>query len=142
MSKARSNRITEMGELQLEVFERLSELGEGTVYDVLEAFPDGRRPKYTTALTVLRALEEKGLATHRLDGRTYVFAPVVSAGEVRGQLLRTVMERVFGGSPKRLMAALLDDEAVTPDVMRDLRALLEQPRERPEGANDDDDADR
>ena len=135
MSEARSNRITEMGELQLEVFERLAELGEGTVYDVLEAFPDGRRPKYTTALTVLRALEEKGLATHRLDGRTYVFAPVVSAGEVRRQLLRAVMQRVFGGSPHRLMAALLDDEAVTPAVVAELRAMLA------EGANDDD-ADR
>ncbi len=136
MSEARSNRITEMGELQLEVFERLSELGEGTVYDVLAAFPEARRPKYTTALTVLRALEEKGLATHRRDGRTHVFAPVVSAGEVRRQLLRDVMQRVFGGSPRRLMAALLDDEAVTPDVVAELRAMLA------EGANDDDNADR
>ncbi|MEA3401947.1 MAG: BlaI/MecI/CopY family transcriptional regulator [Armatimonadota bacterium] len=133
----RSNRITEMGELQLDVFERLAELGEAAVYDVLEAFDEERRPKYTTVLTVLRALEEKGLATHRTEGRTYVFEPVVSAGHVRRQLLRSVMERVFGGSPKRLMAALLDDEAVTPDVMRELRALLEET----EGAHDDD-ADR
>jgi len=133
----RSNRITEMGELQLEVFETLAELGEATVYDVLAAFPEQRRPKYTTVLTVLRALEEKGLATHRREGRTYVFAPVVSAGDVRGQLLRDVMQRVFGGSPRRLMAALLDDEAVTPDVVAELRKLLAEP----EGDHDDD-ADR
>jgi predicted transcriptional regulator len=136
MSNARSNRIAEMGELQLDVFGKLSQLGQATVYDVLEAFDEAHRPKYTTALTVLRTLEEKGLVTHHLDGRTYVFEPVVSDREVRRQLLRTVMERVFGGSPKRLMAALLDDEAVTPDVMRDLRALLEES----EGTNDDDDA--
>jgi len=138
MTNGRSNRIAEMGELQLDVFEKLSELGQATVYDVLEAFDEARRPKYTTALTVLRALEEKGLARHHRDGRTYVFEPVVSDREVRGQLLSTVMERVFGGSPKRLMAALLDDEAVTPDVVRDLRALLEET----EGASDDDNADR
>jgi len=138
VANGRSNRIAEMGELQLDVFEKLSELGQATVYDVLEAFDEARRPKYTTALTVLRALEAKGLATHHRDGRTYVFQPVVSDREVRGQLLSTVMDRVFGGSPKRLMAALLDDEAVTPDVVRDLRALLEQTQ----GANDDDDADR
>jgi len=124
MTQARRNRIAEMGELQLEVFERLAELGEGTVYDLLAAFPEERRPKYTTALTVLRALEDKGLATHRRDGRTYVFAPAVSAGEVRGQVLRDVLQRVFGGSPRRLMAALLDDETVTPDVVAELRALL------------------
>ncbi len=137
MTEVRSNRITEMGELQLEVFETLAELGEATVYDVLAAFPEERRPKYTTVLTVLRALEEKGLATHRREGRTYVFAPVVSDREVRGQLLGDVMQRVFGGSPKRLMAALLDDEAVTPDVVRELRALLAEPER-----DADDDVDR
>jgi len=137
VTEVRSNRITEMGELQLEVFETLAELGEATVYDVLAAFPEERRPKYTTVLTVLRALEEKGLATHRREGRTYVFAPVVSDREVRGQLLGDVMQRVFGGSPKRLMAALLDDEAVTPDVVRELRALLAEPER-----DADDDVDR
>ena len=76
-------------------------------------------------------LEEKGLATHRREGRTYVFAPVVSAGDVRGQLLRDVMERVFGGSPRRLMAALLDDEAVTPDVVAELDGLLQPAMESP-----------
>ena len=124
MAKARSNRIAGMGELQLEVFERLAELGEATVYDILEAFPKRRRPKYTTVLTVLRTLGEKGLATHRTEDRTYIHSPVVSAGEVRRQLLRDVMDRVFGGSPKRLMAALLDDETVTPEVMAELRTLL------------------
>ena len=137
MGDTRSNRNTEMGELQLEVFETLAELREATVYDVLAAFPEERRPKYTTVLTVLRALEEKGLATHRREGRTYVFAPVVSAGDVRRRLLRDVMQRVFGGSPKRLMAALLDDEAVTPDVVAELRKLLAEPE-----GDAEDDADR
>lgn len=135
MSNRRSNRITEMGELQLDVFERLSELGEATVYDVLEAFPEELRPKYNTVLTVLRTLEEKGLATHRTEGRTYVFRPLVSDRDVRRQLLRDVMERVFGGSPKRLMAALLNDEAVTPDVVRELRKLLSESEKA--GAHDD-----
>ena len=43
----------------------------------------------------------------------------------------------FGGSPKRLMAALLDDEAVTPDVARELRDLLAETE-----GDADDDADR
>jgi len=124
VARSRSNRITEMGELQLEIFERLAALGEATVYDILGALPKTARPKYTTVLTVLRSLEEKGLATHYLRGRTHVFEPVVSVHDVRSQLLRNVLERVFGGSPKRLMTALLDDDAVTPDVVRELRELL------------------
>jgi BlaI family penicillinase repressor len=120
----RSNRITGMGELQLDVLDKLCQLGEGTVYDVLEAFPARQRPRYTTVLTVLRNLEKKGLATHRTQHRTYVFRPTDGATEVRSRLLEDVLERVFGGSPKDLMAALLDVDAVTPEVLQELRALI------------------
>lgn len=120
----RSNRITDMGELQLDVLDRLSRLGEGTVYDVLDQFPPRQRPRYTTVLTVLRNLEKKGLATHRTRDRTYVFRPTDGATEVRSRLLKDVLQRVFGGSPKDLMAALLDVDAVTPEVLVELRALI------------------
>jgi len=120
----RRNRITEMGELQLDVLDKLCRLGEGTVYEVLDEFPARQRPRYTTVLTVLRNLEQKGLATHRTRDRTYVFRPTDGAAEVRSRMLEDVLERVFGGSPKDLMAAFLDVDAVTPDVLRQLKALI------------------
>ena len=120
----RSNRITGMGELQLDVLDKLCRLGEATVYDVLDEFPARQRPRYTTVLTVLRNLEQKGLATHRARDRTYVFRPTDGATEVRSRMLEDVLERVFGGSPKDLMAAFLDVDAVTPDVLRQLKALI------------------
>ena len=124
MAKPRSNRITEMGELQLDVFDALCEVGEGTVYDVLAQFPKRHQPRYTTALTVLRTLEEKGLVAHRTESRTYVFRPAVEPAAVRRRVLRDVLERVFAGSPRDLVAALLDDEAVTADVIAELKALI------------------
>jgi len=133
VAKPRSNRITELGELQLHVFDALCKLGEGTVYDVLGQFPAAQRPRYTTALTVLRSLEDKGLAAHRTQQRAYVFRPVVKPGEVRRRVLRDVLERVFGGSPRALVAALLDDEAATPEVVDELKALIAAS----EGENDE-----
>jgi BlaI family transcriptional regulator, penicillinase repressor len=126
MGRARSNRITELGELQVAVLERLGQLGEGTVYDVLGQFPRSRRPRYTTALTVLRTLEAKGLVTHRTEDRAYIFRPTVEVAKVRGRVVRDVLERVFGGSPKELMAAVLDVEGITPEVLAELRALIAQ----------------
>jgi len=113
-----------MGELQLDVFEALCKLEEGTVYEVLDQFARSRRPRYTTVLTVLRSLEQKGLVTHRTRERTYIFRPTVEAAEVRRRVLRDVLERVFGGSPRELVAALLDDEAVTGEVLSELKALV------------------
>ena len=120
----RSNRITGMGELQLQVFDILYELGEGTVYEVQDKFPEAERPRYTTVLTVLRSLEKKGLAAHHTEDRTYIFRPTVSSSEVRRGLLEEVLARAFDGSPRDLVAALLDVDAVTPEVLGEVRALI------------------
>jgi predicted transcriptional regulator len=99
-------------------------LGEGTVYDVQAQFPARRRPKYTTLLTVLRTLEQKGLAVHRTQERTYVFRPAVEQQELRRSVLRDVLGRVFAGSPKDLVAALLDVDEVTPEVLAEMKAMI------------------
>jgi predicted transcriptional regulator len=130
MTKSRSNRLTELGELQLQVLDILVRCRAATVYEVLEQFPPRRRPRYTTALTVLRALEEKGLADHEERGRTYVFRPTAQAGAVRPALLREMLDRAFHGSPRDLVAALLDTEAVTPEVLRDLKAMIAESEAR------------
>ncbi len=120
----RRNRLTGLGELQLAVLDQLSRMGEGTVYDLQAQFPAAKQPRYTTLLTVLRALEEKGLVAHTKRDRQYVFRPCEDPGRVRTQVLRDVLERVFGGSPRQLVSALLEAEEVTPEVVRELKALL------------------
>ncbi len=124
MSKARSNRIAGIGELQLAVLDVLREIGEGTVYDVMDGFPEETRPRYNTVMTVLRTLEQKGLASHTKSGRAFVYAPTPDAGHVRGKVLRDVMDRVFGGSPTRMMATLLKESDVSPEAVAELRELL------------------
>jgi BlaI family penicillinase repressor len=125
MGRARSNRLTELGELQLDVLSRLSRLGEGTVYDVLAQFPRRARPRYTTVLTVLRSLEQKGLITHSTRDRAYVYRPLMDYAQVRRRLLRDVLNRVFGGSPRDLVAALMDVDGITPEVLDELKTLIE-----------------
>ena len=110
----RTNRLADLGELQLQVLEFLSGREEGTVYDLLEDFPPRERPRYTTVATVLKALEKKGLVAHRAHGRQYVFRAVVNVGEVKRGLVRD------------MLATLFDAEAVTPEIARELRALLEE----------------
>ena len=122
--RTRSNRITGIGELQLQVLDILCELDQGTVYDVLAQFPEAQRPRYTTVLTVLRSLEKKGLAKHHTVNRQYIFRPLVSATEVRRGLLQDVLERVFDSSPRDLVATLLDVNAVTPQALRELKTLI------------------
>jgi BlaI family penicillinase repressor len=124
VTPSRSYSVVDMGELQLEVLDRLTQLGEGTVYDVLDRFDDTQRPRYTTVLTVLRNLERKGLVAHRKQDRAYMFRPTDEAGGVRRRILRSVLDRVFGGSPRAMVAALLDVEDATPETLQELKALI------------------
>jgi len=125
MGRTRKNRLTPLGELQLEVLDVLRKAGPATVYQVLAGFAEERRPRYTTALTVLRSLEAAGLATHDTSGRTFVFSACPEAERVRSTVLQDVLNRVFGGSPAELMSALLDIGAVTPELAAELRTMIE-----------------
>ena len=126
MSRRRSTHIVGFGELQLAVLDALRRVGTGTVYDVLDAIAEEGRPRYNTVMTVLRTLEEKGLATHTMRGRAFVYEPTAEAGRVRGQVLQDVLQRVFGGSPTRLMATLLRDGDVSPEAVAEIRRLLDE----------------
>ena len=123
-AQARRKRVTELGELQLEVLDRLSKLGQGTVYDVLGEFRKRERPRYTTVLTVLRSLESRGLVRHSERDRAYVFEPTPAGASVKRKLLQDLLTRVFDDSPRELMAALVEVDGVTPEVLEDLKELI------------------
>ena len=124
MARSRSDRMTDLGELQLQVLDAVSRLKEASVYDVQDAFAADERPRYTTILTVLRALEKKGLVSHTTRHRAFIYRPTEASATVRRQLVGNLLERVFGGSPRDLVAALLDTDSVTPEVLRELRQLI------------------
>jgi predicted transcriptional regulator len=74
---------------------------------------------------VLRTLEEKGLVAHHRQGRTRIFLPARGTAGVRRQLLSEMLNRVFSGSLRPLLAALLDTDAVTPEMLDEVRPLLD-----------------
>jgi len=124
MRQPRKNRLTDLGELQLQVLDKLIASGSATVQTIADQFDEAHRPRYTTILTVLRTLEQKGLATHVMKGRTYHYAPTAQADGVRGSVLREVLDKVFGGSPRHLVATLMDTDVVTPAVLEELKKLI------------------
>jgi predicted transcriptional regulator len=67
-----------LAELEIEVMERVWALGDATVRDVMDACNAGRaKPRaYTTYLTIMSRLDEKGLVQRRRDGKTDVYRPV------------------------------------------------------------------
>lgn len=109
---------------ELDVMAVLWELGSGTVAEVQARLPD--RLAYTTVLTVLRTLEEKGHIGHEEEGRAYRYFPLVER-EVAGEsAVRRVVRKLFGGQPELLLTQLVSDRELSEEELKRLRRLLDE----------------
>ena len=73
-----------------------------TVRDVYEALQEKRQVAYTTVMTMMRILEEKGFLKKTIVERTHVYRPAKPREQVVGAMVRDFLDRVFDGAPDRL----------------------------------------
>jgi predicted transcriptional regulator len=98
-----------------------------TVHALVEALD--RPIAYTTALTLLRILQQKGYAKHEPDpegGRAYVYLPAVAASKARRSHVRDLVDRLFNGRPEELVTGLLEDERLSRAQLQQLREQIEK----------------
>jgi BlaI family transcriptional regulator, penicillinase repressor len=112
-------------ERELDVMAVLWSLGEATVADVQARMPD--ELAYTTVLTVLRTLEEKGHVGHREGGgRAYVYRPLVEREEAGSSALVRLVDRLFAGSPELLLTQLVRERDLSDEELERMRRLLDE----------------
>ncbi|PYO29920.1 MAG: BlaI family transcriptional regulator [Gemmatimonadetes bacterium] len=114
---------------ELDVMSVLWNAQSATVAEVRERLADDLA--YTTVLTVLRTLEQKGHVAHTGEGRAHRYRPLVKRAAAGRSALRRIVDKVFDGSPELLMTQLVSDKNLTDEELRRLRKLLaERLRER------------
>lgn len=116
-----SNTLTEA---ELRIMRLLWERGESLVSDLVAALPEDAPLAYTSVLTTVRILEQKGYVRHREQGRAFLYLPAVAEHDAGRSELRHVLGRFFGNSRERLMLSLLGDGEITPAELRRLKHLL------------------
>jgi predicted transcriptional regulator len=106
--------------------------GESAVSDIAAAAAEDGPLAYTSVLTTVRILEQKGYVTHRQQGRAFLYSPCVAEDEASRSEIRHVLERFFGNSRERLVLSLLGDDELTPDELRRLkRRIAAAPEDEP-----------
>jgi predicted transcriptional regulator len=120
------NPITPLGGTEMEILQEVWALGRATARDVHDRIAEQRDVAYTTVTTVIKNLADKGYLRYERDGATYVYTPARPAEEVRGSLLSTVVEKVFGGSARTLIQTLAGHESLTEAEQTEVRRLLAQ----------------
>lgn len=115
-----------LGDRELDVMGVLWELGSGTVSEVRDQLAAERADlAYTTVLTILRNLEEKGFVTHEVEGRAHRYLPKVAQRAARSTLVGRLVDKLFHGSVEQLLVHLVHDRHLSADDIARLRAQLQ-----------------
>ena len=107
----------------------LWDLGEATVTEVRDRVdPD---LAYTSISTMIRTLETKGFVGHRRgEGKTHVYFPAIDAETAGESALGRVLNKIYGGSPIKLLAHLMDQRRLSEKELARMRDLLKRPTKR------------
>lgn len=128
--RGKTNVPKRLGDLESEIMGIVWQEGEVTVQDVQAALLPTRELAYTTIMTVLSRLAEKGLLERRKQGRAYLYTPVDSQEEVAGSLLRSLVDRFYRGGTISAIAHLLETEDEVDDAeLERLEALVRAKRQ-------------
>ena len=117
---------TTLTEAELRLMNVLWDRGPSTVKDVLDALPADPPLAYTTILTFLRILEDKGYLEHEKDGRAFLYKPRVPRDQARQSAVRQILSRFFEGSAEQLVLNLLNTEKLSSEEMKSLRKLIKE----------------
>jgi predicted transcriptional regulator len=111
-------------EAELRLMKMLWSRGDSAVSDLVAAMPEGETLAYTSVLTTIRILEQKGYVVHRQEGRAFVYSPCVEEHEAGRSEIRHMMHRFFGNSRERLLLSLLGDDEIDPEELRRLKEAI------------------
>ena len=104
--------------------------GTATVRDVYEELLKRRKIAYTTVMTMMGILEQKGHLSKSADERAFVYTPAQPKREVVGNMVQDFLKRVFNGSAKPLLIHLVEDKKLSPDELDEIRKLLKEKRRK------------
>lgn len=107
---------------ELAVMSVLWRLGSASVSEVREALEEDLA--YTSVLSALQTLEEKGYVRHEPEGRAYRYFPTVAADRAGGSALARIRDAIFQGSAERMFAQMVSDKKLARKELERMRELL------------------
>jgi predicted transcriptional regulator len=114
---------------ELAIMKVVWRLDEATVREVHDALSAKRAVAYTTVMTMMRILEEKGYLKKTVGERAHVYRPAKPRHQVIGAMVRDFVDRVFDGASDALLVQLAKDNRLTDKQRRIVKRLIEESEE-------------
>jgi len=115
---------------ELEIMKIVWDRDSVTVRDVYEALLEKRKVAYTTVMTMMNILEQKGHLKKEQEERAYVYRSTKPRNQVIRGMVREFVNRVFNGSAEPLLLHLVEDKKLTEEDIEEIRAMIRKERSK------------
>ena len=120
------NETPKLTDAELEIMHVLWELDDATVREVHERLNQRRALAYTTVMTMMNILEEKGHLTRHKQGRAYRYEPVRPKSQVISGMVDDFVGKVFEGSARPLVLGLVKDRKLSEKDLEEIARLIKE----------------
>lgn len=124
MTRTKSS-VPRLTEREAEIMEMLWQRGPLFVREMLAGYPDPK-PHFNTVSTTVRILEDKGYVAHEAVGGSYRYYALAQSSDFAGRSLAQVIKSYFCGSAAAAVSALVKDEKITVDELRQIIDMVER----------------
>jgi BlaI family transcriptional regulator, penicillinase repressor len=107
-----------------EIMQVLWMIKKGFVKEILEHFEEPK-PAYNTVSTIIRILQEKGFVTHKANGRTHEYYPVVSKDEYSKSHLSSFVNDYFSNSFEKMVSFFAREKSISVKEMEEIMKIME-----------------
>ena len=111
---------------ELEIMKVVWQKDDATVRDVYETLLEHRKIAYTTVMTMMKILEQKGYLKKRREERAYVYRPAHPEKVVLRSMVREFVDRVFNGSAQPLLVHLVQDRQLSEEELEEVTRLIKE----------------
>ncbi len=118
------SKLPEPTERELEILKILWEHGEASVREVYEEMSRSAPIVQNTVQAFLRTMESKGLVRHRVEGRTFMYKPLLKRDQANKKLMSRVLQRVFDGAIDQLVQSAFAVRKPTDDELQRLERMI------------------
>ncbi len=120
----RNKTLPTLTKAEEEVMQIIWQLDRCVVRDIIDALGDPDMP-HSTISSVVRILEKKEFVDHKAYGKTHEYFPIVTKEEYAQHGVKSLMEKYFGGSPKKLVSFLVQSEDLNLKELNDIMKTLD-----------------
>ena len=125
----RNKQLPTLTKAEEEVMHIIWQLGRCLVRDVIDQLGDPDMP-HSTVSSVVRILEKKGFVDHKAYGKTHEYFPVIAKEEYAQHGVTNLLEKYFGGSPKKLVSFLVQSEDMNLKELNDLLKTIDNTKKK------------